>query len=230
MTLAGALVLVLALTGSNESAHKSAAQEHFQRGQKLYGAGHFTDALSEFKAGYKSYPVPAFLINIGQTYRKMGERSKAITAYQQYLDLQPPDDPLRRRVEELVRKLEDEQRAELLAARARAQAPPPAVDLSIRPTAPPAPATASTPATSAPASAAAPTLAAAPAPTPALPALSAPAPGPPPDQGSSWYGHWWVWALVGAAAAGGAAAAVTLSSGGSGGVGGGSLGLIDGRR
>src|SRR5262249_17799418 len=95
-------ILLLLVPGPDDAARKRSASEHFRGGQKLYAAEKFEQALEEFKAGYATYPLPGFLINIGQSYRQLGERKRAITLYQQYLDLQPEDDSLRPQVEKMI--------------------------------------------------------------------------------------------------------------------------------
>src|SRR5262249_32269483 len=131
-------ILLLLVRGPEDAARRKSAGEHFTRGQKLYAAEKFEQALEEFKAGYASYPLPGFLINIGQSYRQLGERKKAITLYQQYLDLQPEDDSLRPQVEKMVADLEREQRvSEEAAAPARPVARPAKVDLAPKPPAEP---------------------------------------------------------------------------------------------
>ena len=201
------LVFLMLLHGGDDAARKKSASEHFAKGQKLYAAEKWDRALEEFKAGYATYPLPGFLINIGQTYRQLGERQKAITLYQQYLDLQPEDDSLRPQVQRMIDDLEREERVSAESAKGP-PAPPPRpkkVDLAPKPPVEPAPAV----------------------------AVAEPRHEEPKDkeEDSPWYGKWWVWTLVGAAVAGGVAAGVaSSSSSGNNGVQPGSLGLLDGRR
>jgi tetratricopeptide (TPR) repeat protein len=199
------LAILLVLARGPDDARKKSAGEHFQRGQKLYAAEKFEQALEEFKAGYATYPLPGFLINIGQSYRQLGERKKAITLYQQYLDLQPEDDSLRPQVEKMIADLEREERvSEEAAAPPKVVARPAKVDLAPKPPAEPPPA--------------------------AIPKHEEPEPQ---ADDSPWYGKWWVWTLAGVLVAGGVAAGVAASSSSSSGGGGvqpGSLGLLDGRR
>lgn len=217
------LLLAFLLAGPNEGSPKQAAQVHWNRGQRLYEAGRYAEALEEFKAGYENDPLPAFLINIGQIYRKMGERRKAITAYQQYLDLQPPGDRLRTQIESIVRKLEQEDRAGR-AEPPDSSAPPTPVEVAPAPP-PPAPPKSPPPK---PAKPAVDLAARPPAPDPAQEAVDARrAPSGERDNDVAWYGHWWVWAAVGAAIVGGISVA---SAGGGTNAPTGSLGTIDGRR
>jgi tetratricopeptide (TPR) repeat protein len=223
------LVLLMLWHGGDDAARKKAATEHFNKGQKLYAAEKWERALEEFKAGYAAYPLPGFLINIGQSYRQLGERKRAITLYQQYLDLQPEDDSLRPQVQRMIDDLEREERVSAESVAAKAE-PPRAKKAEAEPAPPPKPKRAEVAAEPPPKPKKLDLAARAPAePEPAL--ARAPAREEPNDEESSpWYGKWWVWTLVGAAVAGGVAAGIASSSSSSGGTQPGSLGLLDGRR
>ena len=207
------LVLLMVWHGGDDAARKRAATEHFNKGQKLYAAEKWERALEEFKAGYAAYPLPGFLINIGQTYRQLGERKRAITLYQQYLDLQPEDDSLRPQVEKMIDDLEREERVSAESMQAKAEPPKPK---KVEPPPEPKPKKLDL-AAKAPA-----------APEPAV--APPPAHEEPKDEESPWYGKWWVWTLVGAAVAGGVVAGYASSSSAASGTQPGSLGLLDGRR
>jgi tetratricopeptide (TPR) repeat protein len=125
-------LLLLLLHGPDDAARRRSAIEHEGRGKKLYEAERFEQALEEFKVGYSTYPLPGFLINIGQTYRQLGLRKKAITLYQQYLDLQPEDDSLRPQVQRMIDELELEERA-------AEHVPPPKPKADLAPKPPPEP-------------------------------------------------------------------------------------------
>ena len=221
------LVLLMLLHGEGDGARKKTASEHFNKGQKLYAAEKWDRALEEFKAGYAAYPLPGFLINIGQTYRQLGERKRAITLYQQYLDLQPEDDHLRLQVQKMIDDLEREERVSAESVQAKAEPPKPKrVDVAEAPPKPKKIDVASEPppkpkkidlAARAPAE-----------PEPAV--APTPAHEEPNDEGSPWSGKWWVWTLVGAAVAGGVVAGYASSSSSPNGTQPGSLGLLDGRR
>ncbi len=63
------------------------AREHFRLGQKKYDEGKFDDALKAFSEAYGLQPTPAFLFNIAQCHRKLGNFERAAVFYQQYLEL-----------------------------------------------------------------------------------------------------------------------------------------------
>src|SRR5262245_23936789 len=91
------------------------SRSHFEAGRALYDLGNYQDALREFTAGYQLYPNPKFLINLGQTYRKLGNLSKARDAFKGFLEKAHPSALEAQEVKQLLQKIE----AELL------RAPPP---------------------------------------------------------------------------------------------------------
>lgn len=63
------------------------AREQFRLGQKAYDEGKFDDALKAFSEAYGLQPTPAFLFNIAQCHRNLGNYERAGVFYQQYLEL-----------------------------------------------------------------------------------------------------------------------------------------------
>jgi tetratricopeptide (TPR) repeat protein len=101
------------------------ARAHFDRAEKAFNLGRFEEALGGYQAAYEVLPLPAFLFNIAQCHRNMGNREQAIFFYQRYLSLDP-EAANRPVVEELIA---DQQR-QLESA---AQEPAKPVDLDARP-------------------------------------------------------------------------------------------------
>jgi tetratricopeptide (TPR) repeat protein len=207
------LLVCAALAGgpARAASHdKSAAAQHFKKGRVLYDQERWSDALREFEAGYEAFPLPGFLVNIGQCHRKLEALEPARDAFLRFLDARTPDEALRAEVREAVEEIEGElaRRAAALSAerqkqRERAQQ---ALLGSIA------------------ASNAGP--AASNAPAPRVDLVSQPAPAPAKKKKS----RWWVWTLVGTVAAGAVAAGVTVAVVESRPEAGGSLGYYDGRR
>jgi tetratricopeptide (TPR) repeat protein len=213
-----ALVVLGAATGSAHAADKRAAAVHFQHGRTLFEAGSFAAALEEFDAGYDAYPLPGFLVNIGQCQRKLDRLDDAAASFQKFLDSSSGDPRLRTEVQDALDEIggerarrqavEDEARRQRDLAERRHilddEAPPPRAAVVTT-----APALRSVPAAA--------LLA-----TPPVTSLDAP-----PKKG-----HRWVWAVVGVLAAGAVASAAAVAyietrpqtpqAG--------SLGLLDGRR
>jgi tetratricopeptide (TPR) repeat protein len=103
------------------------ARGEFEKAERAFNLGRFQEALTGYRAAYDSLPLPAFLFNIAQCYRNLGDGEQAIFFYQRYLSLEP-DAPNRNVVEELV----VEQRRQLEAKQAEAAAAKP-VDLTPQP-------------------------------------------------------------------------------------------------
>jgi tetratricopeptide (TPR) repeat protein len=91
------------------------ARGHYEIGLGLYRLGDYRGALKEFAAGYELARKPGFLLNLGQTYRKLGELPKARDLYRQFLAESRRDDPARPEAETVLAELE---------AAIRAQPPP----------------------------------------------------------------------------------------------------------
>jgi len=89
------------------------AKDLFAQGKKHYELGEFTPALELYKRAYRAKALPAFLFNIAQCHRKLGQHKDAIAMYQSYL-VGVPDAPNKEVVESLI--------AESEAALAQAQA------------------------------------------------------------------------------------------------------------
>jgi tetratricopeptide (TPR) repeat protein len=109
------ILLVLAAHAAADSASEERSRAHFEAGDGLYKVGNYRDAIREFAAGYALSPRPAFLINMAQSHRKLGELPKARELLQRFLAEAPPDDPTRERVTGLIGELD----------KAIAEAPPP---------------------------------------------------------------------------------------------------------
>jgi hypothetical protein len=67
------------------------AKEHYKLGLEAYKSGKFDVAIKELKKAYLLKRLPALLLNIGATYRKMGDLDLAIHFYQKYLDEAPAE-------------------------------------------------------------------------------------------------------------------------------------------
>lgn len=91
-TLAMVLLLILA-SGTNPCLAQEddpvAARVHFSRGTRLYEVGEYKQALEEFKAAHLAKPDPAFLYNIAQCHRQMGDLEQTSIMYGRYLAANP---------------------------------------------------------------------------------------------------------------------------------------------
>jgi tetratricopeptide (TPR) repeat protein len=101
------------------------ARVHFDRARAFFEVDEYRKAIAEFKAAHIEKPDPAFLYNIAECYRRLGDLSEALQFYRRFLATAAPDDKTRPVVEQRVADLKtvaDEPRA------AAADATAPSVD------------------------------------------------------------------------------------------------------
>lgn len=79
------LVAAPALADTPGNLQKPDAVAHFTKGNALYKAGEFADAINEYKAGMLVEPSAVFNFNLGQSYRQLGDYKQAKWQYQRYL-------------------------------------------------------------------------------------------------------------------------------------------------
>jgi hypothetical protein len=185
---------------------KTKAREHYQKGLTHYDIKEFPEALAEFKNAYRIVQDPAFLFNIAQCYRKLGQDAEALDYYRNYVR-RFPNAPNRAEVDRRIQEIEREQEARSLVG-----APPPPTDTKpgppnnnaskagpVTPIAPPPP-NGNTTAGGPP-----------PPPLPpggttntgaTTPAIVATSPGPAAAESPSFYTRWWFWTAVGAVVVG----------------------------
>ena len=100
------LALSLAFPHLAHADDKATARAHYETAARLYDVGEYEKALAEFKAAYVAKDDPAFLFNIGQCYRKLGQEAEALNFFRRYLKKAPADDPNRAQVEARYRDTE----------------------------------------------------------------------------------------------------------------------------
>ncbi len=64
---------------------REGAKRHFFEAEKQFQLGHYAEAAREYETGYKLYPRPAFLWNLAQCHRKLGDNERALHFYKQYV-------------------------------------------------------------------------------------------------------------------------------------------------
>jgi tetratricopeptide (TPR) repeat protein len=79
------LLGVLGAAGVARADNKTAARESFREGTRQYDLNEFKLALDAFKRAYLQYEEPAFLFNIAQCHRQLGEKPEAVKFYRTYL-------------------------------------------------------------------------------------------------------------------------------------------------
>jgi tetratricopeptide (TPR) repeat protein len=191
-----AVVIVCCLASQSFAAdsEKTAAKAHYEAATRLYDVHDYARALDEYKAAYLAKPDPAFLFNMGQCYRKLGNTEQGLQFYRDYLKKAPANDPNRALIEMRVRDIET------------------GTDPDLAPKQPLVPAQPS----------AAPKHALEPAPTPTSPSMIDQSVGidltareVTPSATTPIYKTWWFWTGVGAVVVAGVITAVVITSGGS---------------
>ncbi len=105
---------------ASQAKREKAARTLFEKAERSFNVGKFEEALSHYQAAYEELPLPAFLFNVAQCYRNLGNHERALFFYQRYLSLDP-NAPNRKMVEDLL----VEQQREVADAQATTPTPPP---------------------------------------------------------------------------------------------------------
>ena len=87
------------------------AKKLHRDGEKLFALGKFAGALEKYEQAFEAKPIPAFLFNIGQCHRNLGDFDAAIFSFEKYLKL-APDAKNREAVLEYIDELERERQKE----------------------------------------------------------------------------------------------------------------------
>lgn len=98
-------VLVLCLAPRLALADGAQARAHFDRGRAYFEVSDYRNAITEFKAAHLEKADPAFLYNIAECYRRLGEGPEALQFYRRFLATAPADDKTRPVVEQRIAEL-----------------------------------------------------------------------------------------------------------------------------
>ncbi len=101
-----ALLIALAAGGAHAD-NKEAARASYIEGTRLYDLADFNAALEAFKKAYLNYEEPAFLFNIAQCYRSLGNKPEAVRFYRTFLR-KVPQAPNRDEVLKIIANLEQQ--------------------------------------------------------------------------------------------------------------------------
>ena len=126
--------MILLFVATPARADSDRARALFTEGSKLYNLGDYQAALDAFKRAYLEKPDPVLLFNLAQTWRRLGDKLKAVGNYRAYLR-ESPDAPNAEEVQKLVLRLD----AEILEDRASRDAPPEGAVAPAAPADPPRP-------------------------------------------------------------------------------------------
>lgn len=114
------------------AADKQIARKAFEEGTRRYNLGEYDAALESFKNAYLHVEDPAFLFNIAQCHRALGQKEEALKLYRSFLreNTKAPES-IRQNVAEIIdylqseiakdQKAEEDRKAAEAAAAAAAQ-------------------------------------------------------------------------------------------------------------
>jgi hypothetical protein len=68
---------------------RARAKELYLKGEEHMAAGRFDRAIVAYQAAYKIAPAPGLLYNLGQAYRRHGDRQAALQHFERYLAADP---------------------------------------------------------------------------------------------------------------------------------------------
>ena len=109
------LLAIPAVVGAQKQSDEEEAREHYNQAEMYMKAGVYDLAITEYRKGYKLTPnAHGFLFNIGLAYEKMGDKTKAVESFEQYLEKEPKGKKAaeaRARAVALRRAMESEQKA-----------------------------------------------------------------------------------------------------------------------
>jgi tetratricopeptide (TPR) repeat protein len=213
------VLLVLGAAPPVAQADTAQARIHFERGRTFFEIDEYRKAIEEFKAAHVEKADPAFLYNIAECYRHLGENREALTYYRRFLSLAPANDRSRPAVEKRIAELQAlaDRSPPLKQAKDKGAAGRPSSSGGPAIANPVETSPATTPADSAPARGA-PTLAFAPAASSTALVGAGPGTAPtiasaPPDEPKPFYKRAWFFAAAGAVLAAGAVALWAASRG-----------------
>jgi len=98
-------IICLCLLPRLALADAAQARAHFERGRTFFEVDEYRKAIAEFKAAHIEKPDPAFLYNIAECHRRLGEVPDALVYYRRFLATTPPGDKTRPIVEQRIADL-----------------------------------------------------------------------------------------------------------------------------
>jgi hypothetical protein len=106
--VAGARPATAAGTGPAAAAPNASERPgrvRFEMAEAKFNLGRFEEAAVDYQAAYEAEPLPAFLFNIGQCYRNLGNYERAQFYFHRYVQLDPRS-PHRAEAEQLIAEMD----------------------------------------------------------------------------------------------------------------------------
>src|SRR5262245_32028416 len=82
------------------------SRSHYEKGRSYFQVGEYRKALEEFKAAHVEKNDPAYIYNIAECHRQLGEPKDAVVFYRRFIRLAPPNQPARPDAERHIAELE----------------------------------------------------------------------------------------------------------------------------
>src|SRR3954466_14896520 len=98
-------IVCLCLLSRLALADAAGARAHFDRGRAFFEVDEYRQAIAEFKAAHIEKPDSAFLYNIAECYRRLGDLPEALQFSRRFPATAPADDKTRPVVEQRVADL-----------------------------------------------------------------------------------------------------------------------------
>ena len=98
-------IICLCLLPRLAIADAAQARVHYERGRSFFEVDEYRKAIPEFKAAHVQKPDPAFLYNIAECHRRLGEVADALAFYRRFLATAPAGDRTRPIVEQRIAEL-----------------------------------------------------------------------------------------------------------------------------
>jgi tetratricopeptide (TPR) repeat protein len=117
-------VLSLGLAATAAASPRTVAREAYKEGTKQFEIGNYAAALDAFKRAYLAYEEPAFLFNMAQCERLLGQTQEALRTYKMF-NKKVPDAPNHEEVEKTIVALQQQLDQERAAAEKPMPAPEP---------------------------------------------------------------------------------------------------------
>jgi len=136
--IAAMLAPAATVRAGEEEDRAAKARVHYENGMAHFNLEEWDQAIAEWEAGYRVKPVPEFMFNIAQAYRKSQRYERALTFYQRYLRLAPNADN-RGEVEKQIAQLQPLAEEEKRNAAKYPKLPPPTEPAPATPREQPAP-------------------------------------------------------------------------------------------
>jgi tetratricopeptide (TPR) repeat protein len=98
---------------TSDAERAASARMHYETGMAHFNLEEWDQAIAEWEVGYRTKPVPEFIYNIAQAYRKSQRYEKALTFYQRYLRLKPDAEnrkEVEKQIDQLPKLIEEQKR------------------------------------------------------------------------------------------------------------------------